>query len=304
MADLAIGVNELDFAYAQLNGVEPRAVLEKVTLNLPKGSRCLLVGSNGAGKSTLLQILAGKRLTRSNAQVLGQNVFFQTPPGVTYLGTEWAANPVVRSDLEVSHFLDSIGGYRYKERRDRLLDILDVDLSWHMHEVSDGERRRVQIVSGLMAPWDVLLLDEVTVDLDVLVRSRLLDFLVQETRERNATILYATHIFDGLDSFPTHLCHLQLGTTIAPSPLEWPLNLEQAGAREAVPEEVRARMDDPNRTGSKLLEVALHWLVEDKQKRIEKEVREGGKQKRGARGQGETTNSEDFYKKYDYSAGR
>lgn len=38
------------------------------------------------GKSTLLQILAGKRLTRSNAQVLGQNVFFQTPPGVTYLG--------------------------------------------------------------------------------------------------------------------------------------------------------------------------------------------------------------------------
>lgn len=30
-----------------------------------------------------------------------------------------------------------------------------------MHEVSDGERRRVQIVSGLMAPWDVLLLDEV-----------------------------------------------------------------------------------------------------------------------------------------------
>lgn len=30
-----------------------------------------------------------------------------------------------------------------------------------MHEVSDGERRRVQIVQGLMAPWEVLLLDEV-----------------------------------------------------------------------------------------------------------------------------------------------
>lgn len=30
-----------------------------------------------------------------------------------------------------------------------------------MHQVSDGERRRVQIVSGLMAPWDLLLLDEV-----------------------------------------------------------------------------------------------------------------------------------------------
>lgn len=48
-----------------------------------------------------------------------------------------------------------------QERRDKLLDILDVDLEWHMHQVSDGERRRVQIVQGLMAPWDVLLLDEV-----------------------------------------------------------------------------------------------------------------------------------------------
>ena len=37
--------------------------------------------------------------------MLGQDVFFNTPIGVTYLGTEWAANPVVRSDLKVSHFL-------------------------------------------------------------------------------------------------------------------------------------------------------------------------------------------------------
>lgn len=31
-----------------------------------------------------------------------------------------------------------------------------------MHEISDGERRRVQLVMGLMAPWDILLLDEVS----------------------------------------------------------------------------------------------------------------------------------------------
>jgi len=91
-------------------------------------------------------------------------------------------NSVVRSDIEVSHFLDSVGavnGYN-TERRDHLLDILDVDLSWRMHQVisrlispmliislsylvqiSDGERRRVQLCMGLMATWDVLLLDEV-----------------------------------------------------------------------------------------------------------------------------------------------
>jgi CCR4-NOT complex subunit CAF16 len=98
-------------------------------------------------------------------------------------------NPVVRGDIKVSAFLDSVGGYRHKERRDQLLSILDVDLDWRMHQISDGERRRVQLVMGLMGPWDVLLLDEVTVDLDVLVRHDLLEFLKQETESRNATIL-------------------------------------------------------------------------------------------------------------------
>ncbi|GAA5862296.1 hypothetical protein JCM8547_007592 [Rhodosporidiobolus lusitaniae] len=295
----AINLDSLDFAYTALN-LPPKPVLADVNLRLPRGSRCILVGANGAGKTTLLQILAGKRLTKgSTAQVLGEDVFFNTPAGVTYLGTEWAANPVVRGDLEVAHFLDSVGGYRHKERRDRLLEILDVDLSWHLHQVSDGERRRVQIVSGLMAPWEVLLLDEVTVDLDVLVRTRLLTYLKEETETRGATILYCTHIFDGLDSFPTHLCHVQLGTTVAPSPLAWPL--KDSEGRETVPSDVLARMDDPNRSGSKMLELVVHWLQEDKRKRIENELKEGGKVKRGAAAAGETRDSEVFYKKYDYS---
>jgi len=67
----------------------------------------------------------------------------------------------------------------------------------HMHNISDGERRRVQLCMGLMSPWDVLFLDEVTVDLDVLVRDELLSFLRAESESRGATILYATHIFDG-----------------------------------------------------------------------------------------------------------
>ncbi len=170
-------------------------------LHLKRGSRCLLIGANGAGKSTLLRLLAGKKLCDSKVRVFGKDVFRDSPSGVTYLGTEWAMNPVVRSDIVVSTFLDSVGGYRHKARRDRLLDILDVDLTWHMHAISDGERRRVQLCMGLMEPWDLLLLDEVTVDLDVQVRADLLDFLQQETVERGATIIYATHIFDGLQSF-------------------------------------------------------------------------------------------------------
>lgn len=71
--------------------------------------------------------------------------------------------------------------------------------SRRMHQISDGERRRVQLCMGLMGEWDVLLLDEVTVDLDVLVRSDLIEFLVGESETRGATIVceYAnSHPYD------------------------------------------------------------------------------------------------------------
>lgn len=77
-----------------------------------------------------------------------------------------------------------------------------------MHQVSDGQRRRVQIFLGLIRPFKILLLDEVTVSLDVVVRQDLLRWLKRESETRGATILYATHIFDGLDDWPTHLHYL------------------------------------------------------------------------------------------------
>lgn len=80
-------------------------------------------------------------------------------------------------------------------RRDQIIEALDLDPSWRMHKVSDGQRRRVQLAFGLMRPFRVLLLDEITVDLDVLARAELLAFLAQETIDRQATIIYATHIF-------------------------------------------------------------------------------------------------------------
>ncbi|KAJ0750789.1 putative ATPase, AAA-type, core, nucleoporin, nucleoporin, protein [Helianthus annuus] len=72
--------------------------------------------------------------------------------------------------------------------------VLDIDLSWRMHKVSDGQRRRVQICMSLLKEFKVLLLDEITIDLDVLARADLLTILEKECEERGATIIYATHI--------------------------------------------------------------------------------------------------------------
>ena len=100
---------------------------------------------------------------------------------------------------------------QYPDRRNELIDVLGIDVNWRMHQVSDGQRRRVQIFLGLIRPFRILLLDEVTVSLDVIVRMDLLKWLKNESETRGATILYATHIFDGLDDWPTNLHYLKHG---------------------------------------------------------------------------------------------
>merc|ERR1719446_679892 len=96
----------------------------------------------------------------------------------------------------------------FPERRDRLIEILGINAEGRMHIVSDGQRRRVQLFLGLLRPFELLLLDEVTTALDVVVRQDLLRWLQRETEIRGATIIYATHIFDGLDDWPTHIHYL------------------------------------------------------------------------------------------------
>ncbi|KAB5592377.1 P-loop nucleoside triphosphate hydrolase [Ceratobasidium theobromae] len=273
----AIEVNGLTYKHNNYSERAPPALVD-LSLNLPKGSRTLLIGANGAGKSTLLQILAGKRLIKSSdVRVFSKDVFRDSPPGITFLGTEWAMNPVVRSDIVVSNFLDSVGGYRHKARRDRLLDILDVDLDWHMHTISDGERRRVQLVMGLMAEWDLLLLDEA-------IRDDLLTFLKEESETRGATILYATHIFDGLNTFPTHVAHMRFGQFVS-QPTPWLQDKTQSNL-------------PPPASGSTLHALALQWLKEDRAFRQQEETSGRLSKTRGAKPDtGVPTNSETFYKK-------
>ncbi|KAF9739019.1 hypothetical protein PMIN06_010975 [Paraphaeosphaeria minitans] len=202
-----IDVKNLSYAFPDgSNG------LKDVFLELPPGSRTLLIGANGAGKTTLLRLLSGKRMAPADTvHIAGVDPFKLGLQGVTYLGLEWVLNPIVRSDIDVPTLLASVGGNAYPERRDELVRILDIDLRWRLHAVSDGERRRVQLAMGLLRPWTILLLDEITVDLDLLSRSNFLNFLKKETETRPCTIVYATHILDNLATWPTHLVHMSLG---------------------------------------------------------------------------------------------
>jgi CCR4-NOT complex subunit CAF16 len=205
----------------------------------------------------------------NSVSIAGVDPFKHGLEGVTYLGLEWVLNPIVRTDIDVVTLLASVGGDYYTERRDELVNVLDIDLTWRMHAVSDGERRRVQLAMGLLRPWTILLLDEITVDLDLLSRSNFLGFLKKETESRACTIVYATHILDNLASWPTHLVHMSLGKV-----KKWG-SVEDMG--------VKSDSDSRVLSGnSQLGELVLNWLQEDLDERGPRN---------GARSQGKTYES-------------
>ena len=203
-----IEVLGLDFRYPS---VERRA-LDDVTLTIDAGMRVIMVGRNGAGKTTLLHVLAGKHLVpEEKVRVLGRAAFHDTSLAhdVMFLGGgfNFDVDVVVADILARTPRLDP-------NRRDRLLNVLGVNPGWHMHRISDGQRRRVQILLGLLKPARVMLLDEVTTDLDLIARADLLQFLREETEERGATILYATHILDAMEEWATHIAYLETGKLV------------------------------------------------------------------------------------------
>ncbi|KAK4138657.1 P-loop containing nucleoside triphosphate hydrolase protein [Trichocladium antarcticum] len=233
--------------------------LTDITLSLPARSRTLLIGANGAGKTTLLRLLAGKRLAPAGTiAVSGVDPFQHGLRGVTYLGLEWVLNAIVRTDVGVAELLRSVGGDAFPARRDELVRVLDIDTAWRMHAVSDGERRRVQLAMGLIRPWSVLLLDEITVDLDVWSRAQFLGWLRRETEIRECTVVYATHVLDNLAGWPTHLVHMHLGTVKGWGPADEMLKeVDEAGEE--------AWVGSPG--NSKLGELALRWLRDDLKER-------------------------------------
>jgi len=201
----AIDIRELSFGYPGM--AEP--VLRGLSLALLPGARCLLLGANGVGKSTLLRLIAGRHLIAPETiRVLGRPAFQDTSLAgeVAFLGGPFP----FCADISVAEVLAARSGID-PDRRARVLAALEVDPAWRMHRLSDGQRRRVQILLDLERTLKVVLLDEVTADLDVLSRAELLRFLREESEVRGVTVVYATHVLDGIADWATHLAFLSPG---------------------------------------------------------------------------------------------
>ena len=67
----------------------------------------------------------------------------------------------------------------HPEHHNDIVEMLGIDLNRIMHPFSDGQRKRVHNQIGLMRPFKLILLDEITISLDICVRKYLLHWIIK-----------------------------------------------------------------------------------------------------------------------------
>ena len=152
-----------------------RTVIGGFSYNLLRNDRIGIVGSNGAGKSTLLRLIAGELTPDSGSVETGATV---------KIGHFSQEGRELDLNQRVYDFIHSIAGevktdagtFSASQMMERFLFPGDLQ-SVPIGRLSGGERRRLYLLSVLMAAPNVLLLDEPTNDLDVTTLSILEDYL-------------------------------------------------------------------------------------------------------------------------------
>jgi oligopeptide/dipeptide ABC transporter ATP-binding protein len=213
MQDNILEINNLSIAYPISIGTV-RAV-EDVSLSLIKGEAVGLVGESGCGKSTLgLSIL---KLLRPPGRITGGEILFK---GRDILAmNEWellslrgqniamafqnpltSLNPLFRIDRQ---FLETIQQHEPHVKREealaraeKVLEELGIEptrLYEYPHQLSGGMRQRMMLGLGLIMDPDVIVADEPTTSLDVIVEAGFIDLLNRLRKRYNLSILLITH---------------------------------------------------------------------------------------------------------------
>ncbi len=208
-------IENLKVAYPQRRLTEqPNWAVNDVSLTLQPGDRLGLVGESGCGKSTLGR--AAMRLLPPMTQIEGkvtfedQSVFAMTPDQLRHFRGESVAlifqDPMTRLDPLMTigkHCLETLKAHQpelsTKEAKEKALATLEAVKipanRWQQypHEFSGGMRQRVAIALALLLEPKLIVADEPTTSLDVIVASRILKELTRLCQKQNMALLLISH---------------------------------------------------------------------------------------------------------------
>ncbi len=187
--------------------------VDNVTLAVPAGSICGLVGKNGAGKTTLMRIISGLIPSNSGTYAITPHRdgvaiagIIETPS--LHLSMTALDNLIIQSKL--------LGVAIDKGQLMSLLQLVDLEriADRQAKHLSLGMRQRLAIAICLVGNPAVLLLDEPTNGLDPQGIRAMRELFVKINQIYGVTILISSHILSELAKFATHYIFMDRGRVI------------------------------------------------------------------------------------------
>ena len=203
-----------------------KTVLQNLNLTIEPGRIYGLIGRNGAGKTTLLGILTAQNTLDSgsvsyggqpvweNQQVLDRICFSRELQATMFTGP---------NNLTIKYYLDTAAIYYPnwdKDYAQRLLDEFGLERKKKIHQLSKGQMSMVTILLALASRAELTILDEPVAGLDVVMRERFYQLLLEDYAETGRTFIISTHIIEEAASVFERVIILDEGRIIENCPTE------------------------------------------------------------------------------------
>lgn len=182
--------------------LKEKVAVKPIDFTVEPGEILAFMGPNGAGKSTTIKMLTGiLHPTSGQAEVLGlcpwkerRRLGFVVGSVFGQKSQLWYHLPPADS-FELMGKIYELPTADWKKRRDVLAERFEIGPYLHtpVRRLSLGERMRCEIVAALLHRPQVVFLDEPTIGLDVIVKQKIRELILEMNREEGTTLFLTSH---------------------------------------------------------------------------------------------------------------
>ncbi len=211
-----LDVRGLTKRYVHPSTQELFAAVSDLSFVAERGKVFGLLGPNGAGKTTTLRMLSTLISPDEGTALVDGHDLHQDPAGVRsaigYLSTTTGLYDRLTARELLVYFARLQGVADAEGRTETLLDDLDIRSFANVPcgNLSTGMKQKVSIARAIVHDPPVLILDEPTTGLDVLVSQTFLRF-IEQAREDGRCVLFSTHIMSEAERLCDHIGILHEG---------------------------------------------------------------------------------------------
>lgn len=200
-----------------------KVALDEVDLKIPKGSVFGLVGENGAGKTTLIKHILGLFKAQSGSvRVFGRDPVKEPEKVLADIGylSEDRDLPDWMRVRELMLFQKAFYPKWDDKYAEELLETFDLDPATKVKNLSRGQRAQAGLLVALAHKPPLLLLDEPSSGLDVVVRRHILSAIIRTVADEGRTVLFSSHLLDEVERVADHVAMIHKGKMVHCGPLD------------------------------------------------------------------------------------